>query len=813
MKVKKIAINAFGKITDKVIHLEDGINIIYGPNEAGKSSVHQFMEAMFYGQYKPYTKNRQYESVHELYNPWSGGGYGGALVLEDGGHRVRIERQLTKGNESLAVYDDRNGMDISGRYDYNNVIRQVEPGLYHFGFNKSTYRNTVSITQMGSLTDDVMIDQIRNALAHMSSSDQPYIAIDKVLDRIEAIEKNIGSLRKTTSDYYKSHEKIKALSDERKESQIIHDAIGKEKINEQALKEKQERLSDEIVKCKDLLEKIKEQKNRALFGKINDIKGKMASARSIMTDNERYKAFTVDVADVIKNTEQKIAAINAAINEKEILFDTYQKQLEGMTSTINEGVDESKTSQYDDLNKAVYEFDEQLADLRALETNQQNVRRQKDLLAVALPPLRLYIGIVPAVVVSVLGGIVALTVNSIGLFGVAASVVGGLIFSVVQNQKRIAYEDYMRQRNALESEILAMDSHIDDKNKNLKATLSKYHVDNYYELQKVRDEMRASGAYNPELEKEKRKQDVLLEELVSDREQLMEEISSLKDEQKGIQHDLIATLKLWSFDAIEDVSKGLKGHMAYEKAEAEYQELSASLDTMSVGRDLKEISLAGAKGEAFVDLSQEGSIAQRLEELEGEMNDVSVAISNSVTKQTTLGQRIRGLAEIDECIEKHKRQLEDYEESLAVTGLMKSTIEGIVADKQKALTPTVNKGISSVVKAMSDGRYDEIQVDDQLNLMVWDESNKRTVTAKSLSAGTLDMLYFGLRIGMAELLANGKRLPLILDDAFVQYDDVRVANVLNMLLESQRQILIFTCHRREIEWMSRSGIPFNNIEL
>ena len=49
MKINNLKINGFGKLKDKEIKLEDGINIVYGENEAGKSSLLKFITSMFYG--------------------------------------------------------------------------------------------------------------------------------------------------------------------------------------------------------------------------------------------------------------------------------------------------------------------------------------------------------------------------------------------------------------------------------------------------------------------------------------------------------------------------------------------------------------------------------------------------------------------------------------------------------------------------------------------------------------------------------------------------------------------------------------------
>ena len=69
MKLDTIKINGFGKIKNKEIKLKDGINIIYGENESGKSTILKFIESMLYGLSK--NKNGKNKSDFDRYQPWA----------------------------------------------------------------------------------------------------------------------------------------------------------------------------------------------------------------------------------------------------------------------------------------------------------------------------------------------------------------------------------------------------------------------------------------------------------------------------------------------------------------------------------------------------------------------------------------------------------------------------------------------------------------------------------------------------------------------------------------------------------------------
>ena len=46
MKIQELEVKNFGKFTDRRIQMEDGINILYGENESGKSTLHTFIKGM-----------------------------------------------------------------------------------------------------------------------------------------------------------------------------------------------------------------------------------------------------------------------------------------------------------------------------------------------------------------------------------------------------------------------------------------------------------------------------------------------------------------------------------------------------------------------------------------------------------------------------------------------------------------------------------------------------------------------------------------------------------------------------------------------
>ena len=87
----------------------------------------------------------------------------------------------------------------------------------------------------------------------------------------------------------------------------------------------------------------------------------------------------------------------------------------------------------------------------------------------------------------------------------------------------------------------------------------------------------------------------------------------------------------------------------------------------------------------------------------------------------------------------------------------------------------------------------------------------RIVPLESLSRGTMEQIYFSLRMAAGELLCGKEPFPVILDDVFGMYDEDRLTSVLRWLEKEKRQVIISTCSKREMEILEKEQIEFHKI--
>ena len=115
-----------------------------------------------------------------------------------------------------------------------------------------------------------------------------------------------------------------------------------------------------------------------------------------------------------------------------------------------------------------------------------------------------------------------------------------------------------------------------------------------------------------------------------------------------------------------------------------------------------------------------------------------------------------------------------------------------------------SRRVSALLVQMTGGRYSSISLDERMDVNI--NTPDRLLKISQVSFGTMNQIYFALRIAAGELLSGGKNLPLLLDEPFAMYDDKRLKDALAFLAGSGRQTLLFTCQSREKLLAGKLGV-------
>lgn len=136
-----------------------------------------------------------------------------------------------------------------------------------------------------------------------------------------------------------------------------------------------------------------------------------------------------------------------------------------------------------------------------------------------------------------------------------------------------------------------------------------------------------------------------------------------------------------------------------------------------------------------------------------------------------------------------------FQEELESVKLAISTVKKVSKELHQRLADELNRRISEILSVITEGRYTSIFLDEDLSIKI--NTPNKLLTIEQVSRGTMDQIYFALRMAAGELISQKEPMPIILDDAFAMYDDERLRQTIEWLMDTGRQVLLFTCHERE----------------
>lgn len=222
LEIIRMQLIGFGKFRDRTIELSPGLNLLEGPNEAGKSTIQAFLTGMLYGFFQPGAKRRSYTPHRDKYQPWDGGSYRGVLVCRNEERTWRIERTFDKDSESVKVYDDLTGDDLTLDFAYNTVTRQVQVGEKLLGLSKTAFNNTANIAQMTCASvaqESGFSAEVSDKLLSMMKTADSSLSLSAVIHQLDSKAEQIGSPKKSKTPYGIESLREKELVEELEEAE------------------------------------------------------------------------------------------------------------------------------------------------------------------------------------------------------------------------------------------------------------------------------------------------------------------------------------------------------------------------------------------------------------------------------------------------------------------------------------------------------------------------------------------------------------------------------------------------------------------
>jgi hypothetical protein len=205
----------FGKLKDLAFDYQSGLNLIFAPNEGGKSTLQRFLAALLYGQLRSDLKvQRRLDSWVEQYKPWHAKEYGGILWcrLADG-REVEIHRFFGKEETRIEIRAST-GEDITRQYEQQRN-GEVLFARSHFGMPKELFES-VGMIRENKVAEIHGYETIRDRIANLAHSGDEELSMRQSLARIQEKLDSIGSDRAPTRPYKQTMDLVQALQGERK---------------------------------------------------------------------------------------------------------------------------------------------------------------------------------------------------------------------------------------------------------------------------------------------------------------------------------------------------------------------------------------------------------------------------------------------------------------------------------------------------------------------------------------------------------------------------------------------------------------------
>jgi|GEM_PF-1621034 uncharacterized protein YhaN len=380
MIIEKIHVWSHGKLSDLELDLSPSLNVIYGENEAGKSTLQNFIVAMLYGPFRHDLKQKRYENEVFLKKPWNGGRWGGTIRFRlNNGKIYEVVRDFDK--KAVNIYDEF-GNDIT------NGFGRMKNGDSNFaeellGVDKSIFKDTVFISQnmVDSLSNrESLRDRIQAIVSTGSEDISSKFAVEKLEDALNkigtpyALSKPLGSyinklneledeLEKSKNTFRKILEKLEELQSLRLKLTELTEVernleyaeliVSKNELEEKikAIEETQKKIDElmEIIREKEIMEIDEEDfqtavalntKRAELSEQLRKLKAKLSEhqeeMRKIESSLPAYADKVSEFIEKLEETYKKLQIEKSSLESVEDQLETLLKDKEDASKTLSE---------------------------------------------------------------------------------------------------------------------------------------------------------------------------------------------------------------------------------------------------------------------------------------------------------------------------------------------------------------------------------------------------------------------------------------------------------------------------------------------
>lgn len=829
MKLISCYIEKFGGLSGYALDFEQGVTVIHAPNGFGKTTLAEFLRAMFYG--FPRKAKTLDKSRRQKYTPWSGGKFGGNLVFEHEGRRYRLERSFgaTPRSDSFALIDLETGTK-SDRFS-------EEIGLELFkldadSFERSTYmpqlHDISSLTttgiqaKLGDLVEDTgdinNFDKAVTALKTKRSGYIPYRGsggtvaeatsqisrIQQELDRIRLQKEQLTQCVRTIAETEAGIESRNAeIAENRKQWELASEAAASRRQCEDL----RSRYNAAAVQLNVLQERypcgIPEESEleaaRAIADEIAALENSGLSDRERAQYEKLRPAFNAGALeearlDDLAEQNRQLLRQRAAL-ESLTVSDADRQQMNRLKALFPRGVPDQEE---------IHEYRQTLTRIDDLRREKEQLKARAAEPSAKQNPLLLIPGAVGILIGAVLlvlqhlipGGVVL----AVGIALLAAGV-------LVNTRKRRTAEAFLSN---LHYQVESIERQITDAENRAREFALGYGLEGdasaaldeiqrrQEEAENLREKLRVLKEKRAVQEEQiRRMEDALRSQLGSDdfdraisnlrlaREkvlQWMEQEKQRNEKRAACEEKLNAILAPYGLGRSGDLRRQLQ--QLHDD-----RRIREQADTLAKQLEVQLLQFPEIPAEA----AEPAVLQQTGRRLSGELTALTEQLLRQRQLCAELQNRVDQIPELSDELERWQERKIQHQKNAAI---LDDTMDFLTKARESLTTSylgPIRESFDRYMTRLTAGQRETVFISPDLQVQLERQGQARELAY--FSAGQTDLVMLCMRLALVDALFADAKPFVILDDPFVNLDDERTAEALRLLetLGEDRQIIYLTC--------------------
>ena len=212
MKLLEINLDGFGRLINRQYQFHPKVNVIYGRNEAGKTTLQQAIVALLYGFYNGQRALQNEKLLHERFRPWQGDVYAGNLKYKlDAGQTIMVQRNFAHEDVPTLLLDGVTGEDIASQYS-RGKRGQIGFMEKQIGMTRQVFLTTACV-QHGALRSLQAneANSISDAILRLLDSAVTETSAEIAIERLDKTLHEIGSDRSQKALLARARQRLESL--------------------------------------------------------------------------------------------------------------------------------------------------------------------------------------------------------------------------------------------------------------------------------------------------------------------------------------------------------------------------------------------------------------------------------------------------------------------------------------------------------------------------------------------------------------------------------------------------------------------------